>query len=571
MPSSTSGSTSGPASPASLARRGAAAREAAQRRPDPHRRPRQVADAVHAEHHQPDPRPGRRASTNFYVEQSSCCPSRASILSGLYAHNHGVIGNVWPEGGYDRWKETEQGDDLPVWLEAVRLPQRDARQVLQRVPLPPRQPPVRRREGGAAAFVPPGWQSWASPVQGNAYAQDHYRLNVDGDGRRGLPRGLPRLAGSASGRCRPGRRWRRLRLRRGRAVPLLRVVLPHTPYAYPPELEGTFADAQYPRTPGLRRGRRLRQVRADPDAQAADGRRRRDHRRDLPQADPLGAGARPERRRSWCRRSTTRARSTTPTWSSPATTATSWATTGARSASTTSSRAPCRCRSTSAGPGSRPARRTTTWPATSTSPRRSPRSPAPRARGRGRGLAAAAAARAASRSRARYFLLGRALTPTNTTTANGLEEAPETFVEDSRSSELNDFTGVTNGRYKLIRYTHLPHEELYDLSNDPYELDNLLRRRRGVVRRDVAARAASAVDTLRAALDRLDRLRRARPAAERGVERSGVTARPRRLERAVDVRERLVDAGRRRLLAPAVRRAGRCRSRAAPAARSTSA
>ena len=39
---------------------------------------------------------------------------------------------------------------------------------------------------------------------------------------------------------------------------------------------------------------------------------------------------------------------------------------------------------------------------------------------------------------------------------------------------LNDFTGVTNGRYKLIRYTHLPHEELYDLRNDPYELDNLL-------------------------------------------------------------------------------------------------
>ena len=33
---------------------------------------------------------------------------------------------------------------------------------------------------------------------------------------------------------------------------------------------------------------------------------------------------------------------------------------------------------------------------------------------------------------------------------------------------------MTNGRYKLIRYTHLPHEELYDLRNDPYELDNLL-------------------------------------------------------------------------------------------------
>ena len=33
---------------------------------------------------------------------------------------------------------------------------------------------------------------------------------------------------------------------------------------------------------------------------------------------------------------------------------------------------------------------------------------------------------------------------------------------------------MTNGRYKLIRYTHLPHEELYDLRHDPYELDNLL-------------------------------------------------------------------------------------------------
>ncbi len=93
----------------------------------------------------------------------------------------------------------------------------------------------------------------------------------------------------------------------------------------------------------------------------------------------------------------------------------------------------------------------------------------------------------------KYFLLGRALTPTNTTTANGLEEAPETYVESSRSSELNDFTGVTNGRYKLIRYTHLPHEELYDLNKDPYELRQparpTARRRTPRCRRRVARRS----------------------------------------------------------------------------------
>jgi hypothetical protein len=86
--------------------------------------------------------------------------------------------------------------------------------------------------------------------------------------------------------------------------------------------------------------------------------------------------------------------------------------------------------------------------------------------------------------------------------ANGLEEAPETYVQDSRSSELNDFTGVTNGRYKLIRYTHLGHEELYDLANDPYELNNLLPLGE-VSYLAMSPRGREAVDTLRAALDRL--------------------------------------------------------------------
>ena len=102
----------------------------------------------------------------------------------------------------------------------------------------------------------------------------------------------------------------------------------------------------------------------------------------------------------------------------------------------------------------------------------------------------------------KYFLLGRALTPSNATSADGLEEPSDPDGENDRSSELNDFTGVTNGRYKLIRYTHLPHEELYDLNQDPYELNNLLAD-------DAASYAAMtpagrhAVDTLRAALDRL--------------------------------------------------------------------
>ena len=92
------------------------------------------------------------------------------------------------------------------------------------------------------AYVPPGWQSWASPVQGNAYAQSHYRLNVDGDGRRGLPRRLPGLvAGRPAVDLVDGADG--FDFAEGGQFLYYASYSPHTPYAYPKELEGTFADA----------------------------------------------------------------------------------------------------------------------------------------------------------------------------------------------------------------------------------------------------------------------------------------------------------------------------------------
>jgi arylsulfatase A-like enzyme len=102
----------------------------------------------------------------------------------------------------------------------------------------------------------------------------------------------------------------------------------------------------------------------------------------------------------------------------------------------------------------------------------------------------------------KYFLIGRALTPGNATSSSGLEEPTDPNGETDRSSRLNDFTGVTNGRYKLIRYTHLPHEELYDLRHDPYELDNLLAHGAASYAA-MSPKGREAVDTLRVALDRL--------------------------------------------------------------------
>lgn len=439
--------------------------------------------------------------TSFYTEQSSCCPSRASILSGLYAHNHGVIGNVAPEGGYERWKDGEQDDALPVWLEAAGYRNAMLGKYFNEYPFPPGSHKSDAEKAELRAYVPAGWQSWASPVQGNAYAQDHYKLNVDsvvdetfhedyldswlGERALSLVEGEDDFDFAAGGQ-----------------FLYYASYSPHTPYAYPPELEGTFADVVYPRTPdfneadvsdkfGLTASRkplteqqvaiidetyrkRIRSLQVLDqnvaalvealDAQGAldntylvftsdNGYIMGNHRREIGKYNQFqgtvqvpfyvrGPGIAP----------------------------------GSSFADVAGNIdiAPTIAEMTGAvAPDD--------VDGVSLLPRLQGGEPLDR----------------------RYLLLGRALTPTNTTTANGLEEAPETFVPDSRSSELNDFTGVTNGRYKLIRYTHLPHEELYDLRNDPYELDNLLAGGAASYAA-MSPKGRGAVDTLRAALDRLE-------------------------------------------------------------------
>jgi N-acetylglucosamine-6-sulfatase len=44
---------------------------------------------------------------NFFVTTPQCSPSRTSILTGLYAHNHGVRQNGLPLGGWDVFHEND--------------------------------------------------------------------------------------------------------------------------------------------------------------------------------------------------------------------------------------------------------------------------------------------------------------------------------------------------------------------------------------------------------------------------------------------------------------------------------
>jgi arylsulfatase A-like enzyme len=437
--------------------------------------------------------------SNFFVEQSSCCPSRASILSGLYAHNHGVIGNVWPEGGYDRWKQTRQDDDLPVWLDRVGYRSAMLGKYFNEYPYHTPNDFSDARKARLRAYIPPGWQSWASPVQGNAYAQDHYRLNVDGhedadfhteylDSRLG-----DRVLGLVDGDD-------GFDFAAGGQFVYYASYSPHTPYAYPKELEGTFADAQFPRTPDFDEAdtsdkfghTRSRKALTDSDVATIDETFRKRIRSvqvldqtvgrlvsDLSEQGVLDNTYLIFTSDNGYHMGNHRLEI------------------GKYSQFQTDVRVPFFVRGPGITPGS-------TYDDVAgnidIAPTIADIAGAPTAEVDG--LSLLPRLHGGPPLARKFYLLGRALTPTNTTTSNGLEEAPETYVENSRASRLNDFTGVTNGRFKLIRYTHLPHEELYDLSRDPYELDNLLAGGDASYAA-MTPRAQGIVDRLRAELDRL--------------------------------------------------------------------
>ena len=99
------GGTERPGAPRSLPR--------GQRRRGHERRPDPGIDALYGA----GQRAHRRPRGHLPRERDNwplCCPSRATLLTDQYAHNHGVLGNTPPFGGFDRLGASET---LPAWLQ----------------------------------------------------------------------------------------------------------------------------------------------------------------------------------------------------------------------------------------------------------------------------------------------------------------------------------------------------------------------------------------------------------------------------------------------------------------------
>ena len=116
--------------------------------------------------------------SRFYVTTPLCCPSRACILRGQYAHNHGVLRNNGQGGGFHTFHlEGREQSTLATWLHDAGYRTGLVGKYLNGYPRLP------RRLTSATLpdeYIPPGWDEWYAQLGRGATGGSAFQLNENG-------------------------------------------------------------------------------------------------------------------------------------------------------------------------------------------------------------------------------------------------------------------------------------------------------------------------------------------------------------------------------------------------------
>jgi len=104
--------------------------------------------------------------SNSFAVYSWCCPSRATFLTGQYAHNHGVMSNSAPEGGYSK---LDHGNTLAVWLQQAGYHTVHVGKYLNGY-----------GSDVPRTTIPPGWTEWYTSPHPDPLYYYNYEINENG-------------------------------------------------------------------------------------------------------------------------------------------------------------------------------------------------------------------------------------------------------------------------------------------------------------------------------------------------------------------------------------------------------
>ena len=107
---------------------------------------------------------------DYIISDSLCCPSRTTILRGQYSQNTGVYTNGPLNGGFDTFYQLQhENSTLATWLQQAGYRTALFGKYLNGYPDPSNR-----------NYIPPGWNEWVSPAKGSPYTEFNYTLNENG-------------------------------------------------------------------------------------------------------------------------------------------------------------------------------------------------------------------------------------------------------------------------------------------------------------------------------------------------------------------------------------------------------